>query len=287
MQTIDQRYRRVLSLGIRAFKRALSEDDEKVYLWTATIAHELFESYLMLEAGIYFGLNKPATLDMFDDFFFALRDRELTDRIEYVDHSNLSAELVSDFPNFAARLERRMRGERFETPGLGLRIPKMLAQRFARIMLLQLSMVEQPSIRVYTAAIRYLSVTQWDRLMEARSSPEATARAGDMIEITPEGVYHGFFSLIGKIYAINDDGNDPDLAAAREGSDDLARLLEYARNTIDWRLNFRSHESSRRFDRIRERMVDASTEGLSAYEKIRLRDQLDDVLDHVLGLTPV
>jgi hypothetical protein len=287
MQTIDRRYKRVLSRGISAFKEALNQDrlsNPDVFPWAATIAHELFESYLMLEAGSYLQLNTRSTLEMFDDFFFALRDRESTilQYAEYVNHSTFSTELVRDFPEFSARLETRMRGEEIGNPNLGLRLPEIVRQRFARIMLLQLSMIEQPSIRVYTATIRYLPRENWDRLMEAKSTPEATARAGDMTEITPEGLYHGFFSLIGTIHAIN----DLDGITTREESADMAQLLEYARNAIDWRLNFRSHESSRRFELLRNNVLDDATEELSGYQRTRLRQRLNDVLDEVIGLVP-
>lgn len=288
MLRIEDRFFDVLSRGVGAFDKIVNLHvlgDYEVQIWASTLAHEIFESYLMIEAGSYLRvIDRSSTQAIFDRFFSLLEgDSRFADPSEYVAHSVLSQELVKDFPDFSWQLEKRMHGGMDEKPNLALRVPELFRANFSRIMLLQVSMLEQPSVRVFCAAIRNISPFQWDRLMEHRPRPETVAHAGESTEITPEGIYHGFFSLLGTISSINDALGD---LSSSEESADATNLLEYARKAIDWRIDFRSHEFSRRFDLLRKNVLDDATRDLSGYSKMRLRQELEDVLDSVVGLVP-
>jgi hypothetical protein len=240
---------------------------------------EVFESFLIYQAARDLNFYEMQELELpFEEFFNSLLGDQAGPA--YVSHSERSQELRRNFPEFSPRLEILMTAGRVGKPALALRAPELLEREFSKILLLQLGMLEQPSISVFSAAMRYVSDENWTRLMEHRPSPREVAMAGEENDLTTAAIYHGFLSVLGKVAAINDSISQ---AMSSGSSVDAGLFSEYIRNTINWRIDIRNYRFNKRFDLLRKRVLDETSLDLPIADRKRFKEHLEEILDEVLG----
>lgn len=286
MRVLEDRFTSIVAGKISRYLRELKAEGHPSPA-VLILAHEIFEAFTLWDAARYLRLSPELNgAVLFEPFFRSLSANANSKEekpSEFVAHSLVSQELVRDFPDFRYVLELQMRFVGADSAGLGLRFPELLRKKWSKVMLLELGMLEQPSIEAYIESVRYLPEQKWTRLMQGKPSPEETLRAADAEELSTPVVYHGFLSLLGSISAINDAISDVETS---EESADSTQMREYVRNAINWRLDIRSPQVTKRFELLRKYVIaDASQEVFGA-GRYKLREQLEEILDGVVGSVP-
>jgi hypothetical protein len=241
-------------------------------------AHELTECYFVILAAR--GLRLPLRFGEFKPFFDRFFKFVATEDLKG-DKPNISLGLLADFPHFIVELGQRFTGEEGREERLNLRIPEAIVPIFREIIQLQTSMLEEPTILTYLEAVRTLSRDDWQSYMGATLGPRDVALAADTPGMSSAAIFNGFLTMASVMSRIN---GTVVRTETDEEQADSATMLEYVRAAIDWRLDFKTRESMRRFDQVKSQIIENAASEIPYARRGQFRDEFDRLFNDAFQL---
>jgi len=250
----------------RPNKSAVPEGEESA--WRAETRAEIIEAFLWLHLGVEIGsfpeeATRAAYKAVLAPFFKSLlsRDDVVLDQLRfgerYVAHSPESQALVLALPRYASILvELAMREEEvFGKEQAGFDDPGGLRSLFQTLSLLYSSFVANPAVRQFTYELNFAEPHVWERDWKKNCTGNE-AREADISGSGPPIA----LTLAGYLNFWGHGARCAELFQGLEGSEevstfDIGRLRNRFSELLRWRINLRSRDSTERFERIQEGLV--------------------------------
>jgi hypothetical protein len=288
MDLLSQRLIQVLESKLKSLDEANRHDMDyrtaRFGFAKSLVVHEMMESFLLVTAAR--NLKFPLYFEKLDPIAVLLnhwlRDQMIR-KGDDLEVSGLISGLISDLPQFEVLIQGWFDSGYFSVPELSLRIPESLMGAFRTILCLHLSMLEQPAVSAYLEAVRTLPREDLKRLIRRDPNPEDIVLAADSDELTSETVFFGFLFMASTMAKLN--SAIPQKQTSEEEAD-AAILMEYVRNAIDWRLNFKTPESFSRFEEVKRAITKAASSELPYRAAKLFEEELELILDDAFHLVP-
>ena len=261
------------------------------------IHSELFESLLVLDLGLQlYAIPEEYLFAMSREFFSTLfmnvwtegvQQKERNAPEEFVYKSESSEELRRHFPKFTRMIDQGIRGENYwKLSPIGIQHFQPLQAHYERFVMLHSLLVTDESVGAFALALRYSP--SWDEYMQQNVEASDIIyapkhnRPDAALHLRAANVFRGFISFIGYLGRM---GEILDMAQQTCDESDAFRFSDRIRDILNWRLDFASSETVRRFEGVRKLLIEkAAHESPSIAPQVRkaLEDTLDSVLGHWL-----
>jgi len=130
--------------------------------------------------------------------------------------------------------------------------------------------------------VKYWAEDAWREAFSSIPNPEAIAKAAESDSPNAAVILCGFISLVGSQSKINDALEDSE---GGEDQSDLTRFRELIRGIFEWRIGFSSRTVFRRYEQVRELLIEQASVEFPRAERNRLSLELSEKFDDVFGLT--
>ena len=244
------------------------------------IWHELLEAILLLHLGIQLEcLSEDMSGKIRVKWFFlreALQDGpHAFPRKRYLDIP--FGELSRSFRTFPEALQRDPPALALEVTPLKITNIEDFKPAFEKILLLELQMLQDSSIRTFLEVVKYWREDDWREIHYERSRPEDVASSAESSAKTGSVVLYGFIRSFGYWFEVQESLN------LLNSSSDATRFIERIRRILNWRVDFASREQFKRFDDLRKHIVSNAVSEVPVADRTKLQKDLDRIFDEVLG----